>query len=197
MRKTILLGIAAIVLGSAPNSWAQSDDAVGPDMLSWARLQGRVSLSTPVSNLRTPSWSDSSLATPRINSLSLMGDYYLGGASSPLNLSGFRATSGLMLGTRTPLWGNAALGTSGVERRWANPEQGTESSATTPYLGLGYTSLSSRSGWRFSADVGLMSLQPGNILRLGRVLNGGDNFDDMLRALRFSQVLQVGLSYAF
>ena len=48
----------------------------------------------------------------------------------------------------------------------------------------------------FSADVGLMSLSPGNIGRFGRVVNGSQNFDDAVRDLRLSPVLQFGFTYA-
>jgi len=72
-----------------------------------------------------------------------------------------------------------------------------ESSGTLPYVGIGYSSLAARSGWSFSADLGLVSLAPGNAVRLGRVFGGSQNLDDVVRDMRLTPVLQLGASYSF
>ena len=65
--------------------------------------------------------------------------------------------------------------------------------ATLPYLGLGYTGLSLRGGWSFSADLGLVARTPGNVVKFGR----SQSLDDTVRELRLELVLQFGVSYSF
>jgi hypothetical protein len=62
---------------------------------------------------------------------------------------------------------------------------------------LGYTGLSSKGGWGFSADVGVMALSPGSSVKLGRVFSGNQSLDDLLREMRLSPLVQVGVSYSF
>ena len=66
-----------------------------------------------------------------------------------------------------------------------------------PYLGIGYTGLSSKGGWGFSADVGVVALSPRSTVKLGRVLGGTQSLDDVLRDMRLSPLLQLGVSYSF
>ncbi|MFG5407861.1 hypothetical protein ABXN37_06800 [Piscinibacter sakaiensis] len=66
-----------------------------------------------------------------------------------------------------------------------------------PYLGLGYSAQPARGGWGFSADIGLVAQAPGAVVRLGRVFNGSQTLDDMLREMRLSPLLNVGVSYSF
>jgi len=70
-------------------------------------------------------------------------------------------------------------------------------SPTLPYLGVGYTGLSPRGGWSFNADLGLVSLSPGNAVKLGRFLGGGQGLDETVRDMRWSPVMQLGVSYSF
>jgi len=65
-----------------------------------------------------------------------------------------------------------------------------------PYFGFGYTGLPSKAGWGFSADLGVMALNPGSAVKLGRVF-GGQNLDDVLRDMRLSPLVQLGVSYSF
>lgn len=123
--------------------------------------------------------------------------------------SGFRATSGVFLGSRLGIWGGAAPtmlsgNLASLERHSfslltppaladvASPER-----TATPYLGLGYSRASPTSGWGFSADLGLLTLNPGSAARLGRVFSGGQSLDDLLRELRLAPLLQLGVSYQF
>jgi hypothetical protein len=68
---------------------------------------------------------------------------------------------------------------------------------TAPYLGIGYTGMSIKGGLSFSADVGVAAMNPGPGLRFGRVVSGAQSFDDMLRELRLTPVIQLGVSYSF
>jgi hypothetical protein len=59
-----------------------------------------------------------------------------------------------------------------------------------PYVGVGYSGASSRSGWGFNADLGLAAQNPG-ALRLGQRL------DDAVRELRLQPLIQFEMSYRF
>ena len=169
--------------------------------LNWGRLQGRMAFASPTTPLRTDL--QASEAAFRVRSLSLMGDYYLRPSLSQLTLGGFRATSGILFGQRSALWGISSnnIGEFGLDRRNAGYDSGNHDHATTPYVGLGYSGTGGTYGksgsWGFTADLGLMSLSPGNIGRFGRGANGSQNLDDMVRDLRLSPVLQVGFTFAF
>jgi len=180
------------------------------DRVPWARFQGRISYAATAPLATTP-------VTPgdgtglQVQGMSLMGDVYFGAApSSRATAGGFRATSGVIVGTRSSLWGMSAMapasGLLNVDRRLfgASPaafgyatDPANETTGTLPYLGIGYSSLSPRSGWSFSADLGLVSMSPANAVRLGRVVGGSQNLDDVVRDMRLTPVLQLGASYSF
>jgi hypothetical protein len=175
-----------------------------PEQLPWTqRWQGRLSLSVQAPSFRTGlSSTDAGL---QITSLSLMGDYYFARAL-PLLASdgGFRATSGLILGGRAPTWGTRPqLGGLSVDRRptgtglTAYGSDTNAESATKPYVGLGYSGLSAKRAWSFSADLGLVALAAGNAVKLGRVFNGGPTLDEVVRDMRVAPVVQLGVSYSF
>ena len=159
---------------------------------AWEGLKARLALGT-AAPLRSEFGSADSESL-KVNSLSLMGDYYL---SRPWmgTEGGLRATSGLLLGPRGSLWSSPAA----MDRRVALAGGGFDGNAdnsTLPYLGVGYTGLSSKSGWGLSADLGLM-VAPRSPVSLGKLVNGTQSFDDTLRDLRFLPVLQLGVSYSF
>ena len=145
----------------------------------------------------------------QVQGMSLMGDVYFG--SSRSSAGGFRATSGLIYGSRTSLAGMSAMapasgGLVNVDRRLFGAsatglnyvtDPANESSGTLPYIGVGYSSLATRSGWSFSADLGLVSLAPANAVRFGRVFGGSQNLDDVVRDMRLTPVIQLGASYSF
>lgn len=210
MRTTAwMFPVLALATGSGPlaASVADEDSAVLTlSSQSWSRWQGRLSLGSnaTVGQIGTASLSD------RRRSASLMGDYYFGRSLAGIgNSGGFRVTSGLIFGPRGLLaTGQPALGAgnsvsfgSALPRSpatWGLGDPGTDF-ATLPYLGLGYTGLSARRGWSFSADLGLVGGSASNAARLGR--NGyGQNLDEMvhdLRAAPLAPLLQVGMIYAF
>lgn len=173
---------------------------------SWPQWQGRVALSADSSTWR--GWRNG-LDSNQVSRVRLLGDYYfsssnlLGSSAASTVVGGFRATSGLMLGgTSTQLLSGfgPTLSTTGLSVSRSSLGQGLPSTgaddAALPYIGLGYTSLSSRGGWGFSADIGVVSLNPRSTVRLGR---SGSNqpLEDVLREMRFSPLLHLGVSYAF
>lgn len=132
----------------------------------------------------------------------VFGDYYLTGPGFGQGevAGGLRLTSGLAIGPRRATQGlpPVRLGESlrGASSLRLGPDTDTGRVAL-PYLGLGYTSLSAREGWGFSADIGLGGLAPGERLRLGRSGPTAAQVENVLNDLRLTPVLQLGVSYAF
>ena len=194
MRTALWTAIALIA--SAPACLAASTG--GDGLRPWPQWQGRLSLSTS-----GPALGNNGLD---VRSLSLMGDYYFAGPSLGAQAAGgFRATSGLIFGARlsSALSGNtsqlAGRAFSVDHRRaaWLSPlapvdVQPSTELATVPYVGVGYTGLSNKGGWGFSADVGLVALSPRSAVKLGRVLGGGQSLDEVLRDMRLSPLMQLG-----
>lgn len=174
------------------------------DDFQWPRWQGRLSMSSA-----SPAWTRTfGPANPGVSGLTLMGDYYLTGSLlGAQRAGGFRATSGVVIGPRSLAAANLGAGSSGggfnVDRRTTGqttsvlPGDSSVDAPTLPYLGIGYTGLSPRGGWSFNADLGVVSLNPGNAVKLGRWLGGGQSLDDMVRDMRWSPVVQLGVSYSF
>lgn len=174
-----------------------------PDSVPWPRLQSRIALATAMTPLRA----DVSLASEAasVRGMSLVGDYYLTGALlGSGHQGGLRATSALLVGPRAHMLGAGMLGMpdSGrglVVNRFpagASAPYEAEGNTTLPYFGIGYTGMASRGGLSFSADFGVVALQPGTTVRLGRP-PGSQNVDEVLRELRLSPMLQLGVSYSF
>ena len=192
-------------------AWAEGDGlSTDADRVPWARFQGRLSYAATTPLVRSGGTSVDGTGL-QVNGLSLMGDVYFGLASGrdKTAAGGFRATSGVMVGARSTLWGTPALAPAGgllnVDRRLFGPTAGSlgysndpsNDGGTLPYIGIGYSSPAARSGWSFSADLGLVSLSPGNVVHLGRVFGGGQSLDDVIRDMRLTPVLQLGVSYSF
>jgi len=194
--------MCAVILSTLPcvGAWADSGEGlqINESGRTWSRWQGRFAVGTPLPSWRSEWGGNREGLKP--NSFGLMGDYYFSRSfEADGGSSGFRATSGLVVGPRPTLWvspsGVPGAGGLSVERR-ALADPGGDS-ATLPYLGIGYTGLTSRGGWSFSADFGLAALAGGNGLRVGRVLNGSMGLEDLVRDLRLTPVLQIGASYSF
>jgi len=198
MRKTVWLIAVWTGLAAAPALAVDGDSlTLNPDQLPWARWQGRLSLGSV-----SPAWHPG-FENGKVASATLKGDYYFGrslvGSGS---LGGFRATSGVIFGPRAQL----ATGQPGLSAGspfsigsrlfgQGSAPYGAEpvaENATLPYVGVGYTGLSVRSGWSFSADLGLVAQSPGGL----KVIRN-QSFDDMVRELRLAPLVQVGVSYAF
>lgn len=189
MRKTVGLWIGILALAASAAQASPGDGLQSRvNNQAWEGLKGRLSVST-ATPYRADIGSFDANDSQKINSLSVMGDYYL---SRPLlgNAGGLRATSGLLLGPRASLWSSPAT----VDRRTA--DSNTDGAGPLPYLGVGYTGLSDKGGWGVSADLGLMA-SPRSGVRLGKVFNGSQSLDDTLRDMRFAPLVQVGVSYSF
>jgi hypothetical protein len=190
------------VIGLAVTSASATDGrglVVDPDRLSWPTLQARVLLSTEP--LPSPSSIEGASLRPR--SAALFGDYYV---SRPFfgNSGGMRLTSGLVTGPRGAVFGPGQATTPGpfgfgtVSRGLAGStpaDANGDGTQTLPYVGIGYSGSSLRGGWGFSADLGVAAQNSGN-QRLMRSLMS-QSLDDTLRELRFTPVLQLGVSYRF
>ena len=180
------------------------------DRFAWPNVQSRIALAPGA-----PGWRADLAPVERsglqVGSLGLLGDVYFGGAKSAsagAASTGFRATSGLLIGARSPLLGGSTTPTSGglyaSNRRLfgasASSLAATDASvdsSTVPYIGIGYNNLAGKSGWSFSADLGVVSQNPGNVVRFGRVFGGTQNLDDVIRDMRLAPVVQLGVSYSF
>jgi hypothetical protein len=198
--------ILAGVLALAPVAVALAADGSGltvsKEPQAWTGWQGRVSIGSLATPLRAdaPGLQGSAL---QVAGFSLMGDYYF---ATPVQLGadgGFRASGGLVYGSRSLWAGRPQLGAArtpfSVESQWGSgsPADAGADPATVPYLGFGYTGLSATGRFSFSADLGLVARSPGNVVKFGGVLGGTQNLDDVMRDLRLAPVLQLGVSYAF
>ncbi|MBL8304771.1 MAG: hypothetical protein JNM26_18615 [Ideonella sp.] len=174
---------------------------------AWPRWQGRMQALAATSWWWRPSPLDGHDAPgQRLESFSLLGDYYfLRNAPGLRARGGFRATSGLIIGTPTNRVlsgygqgpGGPGLSARALAAGMAGSADASGAATTVPYLGVGYSSASERGGWGFSADVGLVARSPGSAVKLGRVFSGNQPLDDLLREMRLSPLLNVGVSYSF
>lgn len=197
---TVAVLSAAVVPCSGQAEGLKADS----DRVPWDRWQARVSVGAVAAPWRVDT-ADRAGQSP--GSLSLMGDYYFSRSIASGGIaSGFRATSGLIIGPRTALWsGRPSLSTPGtwrVDRRlFGTPAPllygGEPESATLPYVGIGYSGLSLRGGWSVNADLGVVAFTPSSAVKLGRVFQGTQGLDDRLRELKLSPVIQLGVSYSF
>ena len=180
------------------------------DRFAWPDVQSRIAMAPGA-----PGWRADLAPVERsglqVGGLGLLGDVYFGGAKSTgagVPGTGFRATSGLLIGARSPLLGGSTTPTSGglyASNRHlfgasASSLAATDASvdsSTVPYIGIGYNNLAGKSGWSFSADLGVVSQNPGNVVRFGRVFGGTQNLDDVIRDMRLAPVVQLGVSYSF
>jgi hypothetical protein len=189
--------IAAISLLAAPAVWAQGQGLTFDEHAPFGpRLQARVGMntSTPLTDGSSASWHQQAGV--------LLGDYYFSRARLGQGQvsSGFRATSGVLLGQRSLALGTPALaGSQGMavtQLRQPLPalESAAEPWAAVPYIGIGWSGLSVRGGWGVSADLGLAGRSGSNS---GLRVSGNQSLDDLLRELRISPMVQVGVSYAF
>ncbi|MBV9889632.1 MAG: hypothetical protein JO090_01950 [Rhizobacter sp.] len=179
------------------------------DRFAWPGFQSRIAFAPGA-----PGWRADLAPVERsglqVGSLGLLGDVYLGGARPAAGApsTGFRATSGVLIGARSPLLGGSTTPTSGglyaSNRQLFGASAGSLAasdasvdSATVPYIGIGYSNLAGKSGWSFSADLGVVSQSPGSVVRFGRVFGGTQSLDDVIRDMRLAPVVQLGVSYSF
>lgn len=203
-RMGTVFGVAALGLAIS----AAHAEGLSPDRLTvWPQWQGRVSIGTTATTGLAASTSAETAGGLKVQRGSLLGDYYFARNVEPTGRSsGFRATSGLMFGPRDQ-FGSAppvmpALGGafSAQRRHWGLTMPGTSAGAadvaTAPYLGIGYSEVSPKGGWGFSADFGLMARNAAPV-KFGQAPAGAQSLDDVIRDMRLSPLLQVGVSYSF
>jgi hypothetical protein len=205
MRKS--MSVVAWMLGSwAVSAQAQGGFTVDADQVAWPKLQARIGLATSPAAL-TPLLTDLTLpaGTSAMQGGRVLGDYYfLGGGlslgSARIN-GGFRATSGLLLGSHGASFSMPTVPTAGLALSASQQvvplgnslvDLSPDGSHTVPYLGVGYTGLSAKGGWGFTADLGLMALNPASSSSLTH-----QSLDDTLRDMRITPVVQLGVSYSF
>ncbi len=205
MRSACWLAAAALTMSTGGSAWAL-DDGLVPSVASLGpQWQGRLALGT-YSPIAYPDAMNIDSQGLKISGASLLGDFYFSRTLIGVgSASGFRATSGLFIGTRNAslLLGTPSAGLGGrpfnMDRRtvdvWgmSNTADSNGDQAPVPYVGLGYTRLARRDGWGFSADLGVMALKPGSAVKLGN----GASLDDALRDMRLSPLLQLGVTYSF
>jgi hypothetical protein len=194
------LALAAAVLLAAAPAWAQGQGLIlDENALFGPRLQARLGLNTAAA------LTDGSNASWQQQAGVLLGDYYFSRArlGEGQVSSGFRATSGVLLGQRslalgTPAFAHATgLGLTTLRQpRVAMPglEVAAEPWAAVPYVGVGWSGASVRGGWGVSADFGFAGRSYGSG---GLRINGNQTLDDLLRELRITPMVQIGVSYAF
>ncbi len=192
--------IATVSLLAAPAAWAQGQGLTFDEQAPFGtRLQARVGVNTSTAP------TDGSTASWQQQAGVLLGDYYFSRARLGQGQvsSGFRATSGMLLGQRSLALGTPAISspqgmavTQLRQPRGALPgiESASEPWAAVPYIGVGWSGISVRGGWGVSADLGLAGRSSGSG---GLRVSGNQSLDDLLRELRISPMVQVGVSYAF
>ena len=210
MRVVLRIASATALLLSCMAAWAAGEGlSTSADRVPWAQFQTRIGYGPGA-----PAWRANLAPAERIGlqvgGFNVLSDMYLFGAKEAPNapVTGFRATSGLIIGSRSP-WLNA--GAMPASSGLANDRRGFGSvppsiasatdpgfdSTTVPYIGIGYTNLWAKSGWSVSADLGVVSQNPSNVARFGRVFGGSQSLDDVVRDMRLAPLVQLGVSYSF
>jgi len=201
LKSLLRTGAGAVLLAWSTMGQAQID---GTNLQLWPQWEGRVSvvLNNPGDARSNPF----SLAPVmghglKLHSLQVLSDYSVGG--------GFRASLGLIRGsTSSPLLPGDGGGLSVrtqqldlVDPMSVNRPAHDEAQRTVPYVGVGYSDrvieASGYGAWRFNADLGLISLNSQNIGRIGRVFQGEQGVDELVRELRLRPVIKFSVNYAF
>ena len=160
LRQPVLALLVMALGGASAAEGLQTPEAASV----WPQWQARVTLVLtepgPGSGMRT------------VRQASLLGDYYLhshGQAATARWRGGFRATSGMVFGP------------AGMVGSQPDELAGVREADLWPYIGLGYTGLAPRSGWGFSADLGL----------------GLRGWEGAMRQVDLTPMLQLGVRYSF
>jgi hypothetical protein len=205
--KSVLTGLLIAALPAAA-TWAADGSGLTPngDKLPWLRWQGRLTVEVQTPLLRS-GLGESQATGLQVRSVSVMRDYYLTRSLLGAGVEGgLHTTGGLIVSPGSRTAGQALFGAQPGFNSLARRSDGTtllgtdtsaEGSATVPYLGVGYTGLSAKGGWSFSADLGLVALAAGNAVKFGRVFSGTQTLDGLAREMRVAPIMQMGLSYSF
>lgn len=199
MRTSFPVAVAVLAALAGP-AWADGGLTVDADQLPWPKLQARVGIAS-TTPLVTDLWASGS---PAVQGGRVLGDYYFlghGVSFGAYRYSGaFRATSGVLLGSSGPSLSMATVPQLGWPMSGATQPLGAttsigqdvDQSRPLPYVGVGYTGLSSKGSWGFTADVGVLGLSSGSGLKWR-----SQTLDDTARELRITPVVQLGVSYSF
>lgn len=200
----------AVCMGAGLPAWAADGNGLQANDASWfqGRWESRIEWNQGRSSPHHAGSYTLTHAVPRhpLRGWTALRDYYFDGGETPSfapTTTGLRATGGLLVTPRSTLM------TSSPRRGSAWPTGLTRPSLTSngwrpqddlvpvPYVGVGYSDLSSRSGWGIRADLGLMALHPPSAIKLGSTLSGAQGVDTLLNGMQLSPVLQIGVSYSF
>ncbi len=184
----------ALFFASMP-IWSQEGQGLDPYSSDWitGQWQARIELNHGLTHSIHPD--PYNIAAPTHGwqrpGLSVLGDFLFKSPATDTALAtlrGFRATSGLMVGPRQ--FGPAIAPAAGFDSKNGD-------AVPMPYFGIGYTDLPDRSGWGFSADFGWMAMSPRSAVKFGSAIASPLSIDDLLRDLRLSPLIQLGVSYSF
>jgi hypothetical protein len=184
------VGLAFVLAGAATLAQAGGEGLHWSDPAAlWPTWQARLTVT-----LADPAYG----GTRSLRQAALLGDRYLlthGTDADARWRGGLRATSGLVAGG-LGLAGNVSLAPWSTQLQSLSDPTGGEPQVM-PYVGLGYSGLSPKSGFSFSADLGLVARQPGGASDLGRALAGRQGLESALRQLDLSPMVRLGLNYSF
>jgi hypothetical protein len=177
----------------------------------WSATQTRLQISAVVMDTAANTQLAGSWSGRAPMAASLGGDYYFSKslADAALPPSGLRASTALLI--RQPgvslsevAWSSRSMTSFGTPGRLA-PGYGSSAPydtasqgySTLPYLGIGWSDYSLKSGWGFWADIGLVVQNPGSATGLGRTLSGAQGVDELVRELQLAPMIQLGVNYSF
>lgn len=197
-------------IGAGLPAWAADGNGLQASDASWfhGRWESRIEWNLGLTNPRHSGPYTLVAAAPRhpLRGWAALRDYYFDDGDTPSyapTTTGLRATGGLLVTPRSTLTSasprRGSLGSPGLTLPTlsTNGWQPQDALVPVPYVGVGYSDLSSRSGWGFRADLGLMALHPQSAVKLGSTLSGAQGVDTLLNSLQLSPVLQIGVSYSF
>jgi hypothetical protein len=211
----ILNSVASMALACAAGT-AAADSGLRVDGAGsfWSGTQTRLSVYAVHANatpLRLGYQASSGQSTLAPMAAAVSGDYYFSKELADVSLprTGFRASSVLLI--KQPgislsdlAWSSRTAASFGNPAYLSLPtlppgmaDTGADNVSAMPYLGIGYSDVSLKTGWGFWADIGLVVQSPGNALGLGRVLSGTQGVEELIRELRMAPMVQLGVSYSF
>jgi hypothetical protein len=191
--------LAAAAQTLALSAWGNDGLSATLPESAWPRWHTRMVVGTTDATPRALSFGRES--GTGLRSASVMSDYYFARSTwSPSTQGGFRASGGMFFGSRfesvassVPISAVQPVGWNRQSPYSLTPVEATQGLTATPYVGVGYTALSGRGGWGFSADLGVFSQG----MKLGQSVGARQGLDDMLRDMRFAPLMRVGVSYSF
>jgi hypothetical protein len=206
--------VLVAVVGACMPAWSVDGNGLRTSDSSWfhGRWQARIELSQGLNGRRhiDPYNLIANPARSPLRGLAVLRDYYFDWGvepdPGPVSTGGLRATGGLLVTPRSTAASTSsrrgsafasslsALSGRGLGGSWSAQNDDV---IPVPYVGLGYTDLPIRTGWGFRADLGLTAVSPQSAVKFGSALSGGQGIDDIVRDLRVSPLIQIGVSYSF